>query len=78
VSRDSAPLNSSRFLTLARSGYRGDIGAIITESVAEQVKQQVETWARKFDAPKFVAKLERGLERNNGLLERGITQLENS
>ncbi|KAF9790612.1 hypothetical protein BJ322DRAFT_1037371 [Thelephora terrestris] len=56
----------------------GDIGAIITESVAEQVKQQVETWARKFDAPKFVAKLERGLERNNGLLERGITQLENS
>ena len=78
MSRDGAPLNSSGFLILARSWYRGDISAIIPGSVAEHVKREMEAWARRWDTPKFVGKLERALDRNNGSIEKAKVQLENS
>lgn len=57
---------------------RNEISAIITNSIAAEVEEEMKEWGSKSGVPKLVERLESLVETNDGLLESGGIQLGNS
>jgi len=58
--------------------HRGEIGAMITDSIADQVEKEMADWGSKSGAPNFVKALKDMVETNDVLLEDGKILRENS
>jgi len=51
--------------------HRGEIGAMIADSIADEVEKEMADWGNKSGVPNFVKALKDMVETNNVLLEDG-------
>lgn len=57
---------------------RDQIEFVVTDTIAGQVKKEMEEWGNKPSVPKFVGALQSMVEENDTLFGEALIQLENS